>query len=246
MNNIQTEILNDIRNARQSVKVAVSWLTDILLINELLLARRRGLEIKIVVSNNELNIIRFELFQNLLAIGADVRKEGTENPENGDFMHYKFYIIDDKFAKSGSYNWSANAMTNREKLDPVPLEKSLKEFQACYLDGVNFFHNLENPERKRAELALIEKEHKDALTPEKLAAYRQIQVALIEQEIRHKKELVEKENQLKAAEFKTKQEKDAREKLLSEQRAKEQQSQYGIKQDAPPVSEAPPRSYANE
>ena len=65
MNNIQTEILNDLRSARQSIKVAVSWLTDSLLLNELIAAQNRGVDVKIIVSSNELNIIRFELFQKL-------------------------------------------------------------------------------------------------------------------------------------------------------------------------------------
>ena len=246
MNNIQTEISNDLRNAKQSIKVAVSWLTDTFLINELIDARKRGIEVKVIVSSNELNIIRFELFQKLISIGGVVNKKGSEEPEKGDFMHYKFYIIDNIIAKSGSYNWSFNAITNDETLDPVSVSKKLSEFNDCFSKSFNFFKDIDNPEIKRAELALIEKEHKDALTPEKLAAYRQIQILMKNQEERHKKELEEKEKQTKDAEAKAQQEKAAREKLLNEQRAKEQQSQYGLKQDAPPVSEAPPRSYANE
>jgi hypothetical protein len=65
---------------------------------------------------------------------------------------------------------------------------------------------------------------------------------LIQQQL----EIIKAEKATKEAEAKAQQEKAAREKLLNEQRAKEQQSQYGLKQDAPPVSEAPPRSYANE
>ncbi|MCB9227676.1 MAG: hypothetical protein H6578_10980 [Chitinophagales bacterium] len=246
MNNIQTEISKDIRSARHSIKVAVSWLTDTFLINELIDARKRGVDVKVIVSSNELNIIRFELFQKLIDLGATVNKEGSEDAEQGDFMHYKFYIIDAKLAKSGSYNWSINAVTNREALDEVSVSRKLNEFNECFKSSVNFFADIHNPAQKKAELALIEKEHKDVLTPEKLAAYRQTQSIIKQQEERHRKELEEKEKQRKEAEAKAQQEKLAREKLLAEQRAKEQQNQYGLKQDAPPVSEAPPRSYANE
>lgn len=246
MNNIQTEISNDLRNAKQSIKVAVSWLTDTFLINELIDAKKRGRDVKVIVSSNELNIIRFELFQKLIDLGATVNKEGSEDAEQGDFMHYKFYIIDDKLAKSGSYNMSMNAASNRETIDEVPVLKKITQFNECLKNSVNFFTDIENPAAKRAELALIEKKHKDALTPEKLAAYRQTQILIKQQEDRHKKELAEMERQTKEAEAKAQQEKAARGKLLNEQRAKEQQSQYGLKQDAPPVSEAPPRSYANE
>lgn len=246
MNNIQTEISNDLRSARNSIKVAVSWLTDTILLNELIDARKRGIDVKIILSSNELNIIRFELFQKLIDLGAIVNKKGREDPEKGDFMHYKFYIIDDTIAKSGSYNWSINAITNDEALDPVSVTKKLSEFNECFYKSVNFFKDVINPEIKKAELASIEKEHKNALTPEILAAYRLAKTLIKKQEEEHKKELEEKEMQRKAAEAKAQQEKSAREKLLAEQRAKEQQSQYGLKQDAPPVSVAPPRSYAYE
>ena len=168
MNNIQTEISNDIRNAKHSIKVAVSWLTDIHLITELINAQIRGVNVVIIVSSNELNIIRFEYFQRLIDLGAIVNKEGSEDADQGDFMHYKFYIIDDIFAKSGSYNMSMNATTNRETIDEVPVSKKLSQFNDCLKNSVNFFNDIENPAAKKAELALIEKEHKDSLTPEEL------------------------------------------------------------------------------
>jgi phosphatidylserine/phosphatidylglycerophosphate/cardiolipin synthase-like enzyme len=249
MNNIQTEILNDIKSARQSIKVAVSWLTDTLLINELLAARQRGVDVKIITSSNELNIIRFELFQKLIDKGATVNKEGSEEPEDGNFMHYKFYIVDDRLAKSGSYNWSINALTNREALDEVSVSKKLSEFNACYKDSVNFFLDIKNPEIKRAELQLIERENKNSLTPEKLAAYRQTQKAIKEQEGRHKRELEEKDKQRreadegrKRAEERAANEKKEREKILNENKAKEQQSQYQPKTEVK-VAQVPPTSY---
>lgn len=251
MNNIQTEIISDIRSARVSIKVAVSWLTDTLLINELLAAKQRGVDVKIIVSSNELNIIRFELFQKLISNGALVNKEGNEEPEQGRFMHYKFYVIDDAVAKSGSYNWSINALTNREALDEVSVTKKLREFDQCLKDSVDFFQDIINPEQKRAELQLIEKQHKDVLTPEKLAAYRQTQLAMKEQELIHKEEIEQKEMQRKQAEEarikaeeKAASEKNERERILAEQRAKEQQAQYKPKHEVK-VAQVPPTSYGN-
>jgi phosphatidylserine/phosphatidylglycerophosphate/cardiolipin synthase-like enzyme len=251
MNNIQTEIISDFKSAKQSIKVAVSWLTDRLLINELILARQKGITVKIIVSSNELNIIRFELFQKLIDLGAIVNKEGSEEPEQGNFMHFKFYIIDDIFAKSGSYNFSANAVTNREAMDEVSVIKKINEFNECFKDSVNFFYDVANPELKRAELQMIEKEQSIVLTPEKLAAYRQRQIAIKEQDVRHSKEIELKEQERREADAARKRaeenaikEKAEREKIQANQREKEQQEQYGMKTEAPAISEAPPRSYA--
>ena len=194
MNNIQTEILSDIRSARKSINVAVSWLTDSLLIKELLVASQRGVDVKISISSNKISILRFELFLKLIENGAIVNKEGSEEPEQGGFMHYKFYIIDDSLAKSGSYNWSVKASTNREALDVVSVVKKINEFNECYKKSVNFFHDIVDPELGRAEVQLKVNEQKDSLTPEKLAAYNKIKIYLKEQETINQREIEELKN----------------------------------------------------
>lgn len=190
LNNIQTEIADDIKCAKQSIKIAVSWLTDTLLINELICARKRGIDIKIIVSSNELNIIRFELFQILLSLGAVVNKEGNKDAEQGNFMHYKFYIVDDKYAKSGSYNWSANATTNKETLDEVSVTKKIKQFNECYESSVNFFSDIYYPVKNKDEITLIENEYKNTLTSEILTAYKRTQISIKHPEKRDNEELI--------------------------------------------------------
>jgi phosphatidylserine/phosphatidylglycerophosphate/cardiolipin synthase-like enzyme len=243
MNTIQQEILTDLRSAKRSIKVAVSWLTDTLLINELIFAKKKGIDVKLILSSNELNIIRFELFQQLIDLKADVLKWGNEEPEQGKFMHYKFYIIDDKIAKSGSYNWSINATTNKEALDEVAVNKKLQEFELCFKESVNFFFEIENPEKKRAELQKIEKEQKDILTPEKLAAYRQIQQAIKISEEKHKKEIEENIRKQKELDQKLAKEKAENERLEQEKKKRETQNQYEKKEQTP-TSQVPPTSYA--
>jgi phosphatidylserine/phosphatidylglycerophosphate/cardiolipin synthase-like enzyme len=239
MNTIQQEILSDLRTAKKSIKVAVSWLTDTLLINELINAKKKGIDVKLILSSNELNIIRFELFQQLIDLKANVVKWGNEEPEQGKFMHYKFYIIDDNISKSGSYNWSINAITNKEALDEVAVNKKLREFDSCFKESVNFFFEIENPEKKRAELQKIEKENKEGLTPEKLAAYRQTQNAIKLTEEKHKKELEENIKKQKELEQKL-----AKEKAENEERKKRENLNQYEKKDQTPTSQVPPTSYA--
>jgi phosphatidylserine/phosphatidylglycerophosphate/cardiolipin synthase-like enzyme len=175
-NTIQSEILSDLRQAKKSIQVAVSWLTDTVLITELIEKRKQGVEVKILLSANELNIIRFELFKKIQELGGSVQKCGNEETTQGGFMHYKFYIIDDYLAKSGSYNWSVNATSNAEALDQVAVGKKIAEFNELYPVSVDFFAEIDNPEQKRAELEDIRREHnKETLTPEMLKAYRDTQ-----------------------------------------------------------------------
>jgi phosphatidylserine/phosphatidylglycerophosphate/cardiolipin synthase-like enzyme len=53
-------------------------------------------------------------------------------------MHCKFYIIDDLFSKSGSFNWSFNASNNAECLDEVELNPKLQQFAKLLNNSLDF------------------------------------------------------------------------------------------------------------
>lgn len=247
--NIQNEILSDIKKAKESIKVAVSWLTDPELIHALIERKKAGVDVKVLVSSNELNIIRFELFKKLQDLGGHVQKWGNIEADQGTFMHYKFYIIDDSLAKSGSYNWSINARTNAEALDQVDVHKKIREFNELFPHSFDFFYEIDNPETKRRELETIRKEkNQDTLTPETLKAYRDTQkireeyrdkqTALIEAVERREKELIEKLE-------KEKMERIRAEKLEAERIAKEKASRYQPKESVEKTT-LPPTSYGDE
>jgi len=243
MNNIHLEILNDLKSAKASIKVAVSWLTDSTLINELISAKRRGIDVKIILSSNELNIIRYDLFQNLISISAAVNKWGNEDAQDGKFMHYKFYIIDDKLAKSGSYNWSLNAQTNKEALDEVNCQIKLNQFTEIYNESVDFFKDIVDPATKRSELESIQRDHtRDALTPEVLSAFRSAQKMMAAKE----KELNDKFNieqsKRKEVEEKLRKESEKIKQIIPSQNTPPP-SQYQPKTDVK-VAAVPPTSYA--
>lgn len=243
MNNIQLEILNDLKSAQSSIKVAVSWLTDTSLINELISARRKGVDVKIILSSNELNIIRYELFQNLIAHGATVNKWGNEDAQDGNFMHYKFYIIDDKMAKSGSYNWSVNAQTNKEALDTVNCQIKLNQFNETFVESIDFFKNIDDPAKKRNELETIQRDHtKDALTPEVLSAFRTAQKMMAGREEEMNAKIAVEQKKRKEAEEQLRKEVE-KPKELSQQDIKKTPSQYEPKTEVK-VASVPPTSYA--
>ena len=213
---IQSEILTDLEQAKKSIKVAVSWLTDPLLITTLIDKKREGIEIKVLVSSNELNIIRFELFKKLQDLGGLVQKWGNKDTEQGSFMHYKFYIIDDNFAKSGSYNWSINAKSNAEALDEVVVNKKIDEFNEIFPHSVDFFYEIENPEQKRAELESIRKEkNQEVLTPDMLNAYRETQKIRAEYENKIKQAKIESDRKIEQERF-------AKEQLIREEAERKQ------------------------
>jgi phosphatidylserine/phosphatidylglycerophosphate/cardiolipin synthase-like enzyme len=139
MNSIKQEIIADIRKAKQSVKVAVAWLTDSDFVAALAqkITKKQDFIIEIVVSGHQDNkeIVLKTKMMALMELGAVVKTYGSANPQDGEFMHCKFYIIDDEFAKSGSYNWSKGAEKNVECLDEVALEPKQKLFRKLFGNG---------------------------------------------------------------------------------------------------------------
>jgi phosphatidylserine/phosphatidylglycerophosphate/cardiolipin synthase-like enzyme len=132
LNSFQMEILRDLESAQQFVKVAVSWLTDRALINGLIDAAKRGVEVKVVISGDDFNNIRSKEYLALAEAGGILKKMGSASPEEGNFMHCKFYVIDDKLAKSGSFNWTLNGSVNYETLDTVPVEPKMELFEKVF------------------------------------------------------------------------------------------------------------------
>ena len=140
MHDIKSIITEDIRRAKNSMYIAVSWLTDKSIIRALKskLSGNSKFKIKILISDHPDNKkVRSDLFE-IVKIGASIRSWGNKDATKGGFMHCKFYIVDDKVAKSGSYNWSYNAMNNAECLDVVAVKPKQILFQKLWREASPF------------------------------------------------------------------------------------------------------------
>ncbi|MCB9324018.1 MAG: hypothetical protein H6571_09820 [Lewinellaceae bacterium] len=240
---IQSEIQSDLKNANRSIKVAVSWLTDPVLITTLIKKVRQGVDVKILLSSNELNILRFELFREIQKLGGKVQKWGNAETEKGGFMHYKFYVIDDAFAKSGSYNWSINATTNAEALDKVEVNEKLDQFNDLWVNSKDFFYQIDNPEQKRAELENIRTSRNlTILSPETLIAVRAAEQEVNRIKIKHDAEKRQRDQDNETLKAQLEIEKKEREKLEREKKAKAEEAQYKPKEGVKTTT-LPPTSY---
>jgi membrane-associated HD superfamily phosphohydrolase len=114
MNNYQQQILGIFGVAQQSIKVAISWFTDEVLIEALIEKASSGVKVDVLLSADLVNLWRFKKMNQLSDAGAIIRKRGSENALMGNFMHSKLVLIDDKTAFGGGYNFTANARTNNE------------------------------------------------------------------------------------------------------------------------------------
>lgn len=162
---IQSEILLDFRNAKKSIKIAVSWFTDDKLFDELIRQAKSNIDIQIILSADDWNLIEYERIQEIQKHGGLVHKIGAKTVESATsdnlFMHGKFYIIDDSLAKSGSYNFSKNAAVKQfnkwNKIsDGSDFKHTIEEFEEIRSQSVDFFKDISNPEEIRSQLAHLE------------------------------------------------------------------------------------------
>lgn len=108
---IKTHILAHIHSAHQSVKLAVSWLTDKEIFNLLLAKVSKGVQVSLVTRNDYLNNHPEALDWNeFVAIGAKLYFS-----RNGEQLHYKFILVDDVKVLCTSYNLTCFANGNNRE-----------------------------------------------------------------------------------------------------------------------------------
>jgi phosphatidylserine/phosphatidylglycerophosphate/cardiolipin synthase-like enzyme len=92
-----------IKGSKDRIYVAIYSFTSDRLAEALIEARRRGVDVRVVMERREANVTGSE-YPRLLGAGVDVRLDA-----NPGLMHHKFMVIDGEIVVTGSYNWSAAA-----------------------------------------------------------------------------------------------------------------------------------------
>ncbi len=111
--------------AKHYAYVAVYSFTSELLADVLIELKNRGVDIKVVIEEQQANIMGSE-YERLKSAGVDVKIDG-----NPYLMHHKFVVIDDQFVITGSYNWSAAAENrNDENVVVINGEEVARLFKA--------------------------------------------------------------------------------------------------------------------
>lgn len=143
--NIKGSIIEEIKKARESVFVAVAWLTDIDIINELILKSKASCDVRILVSSDSKNFtnrkldklvksVKFYTWFHIVYKKNTVNKEKIKRtPFYLKAMHHKFCIVDSSIVITGSANWSGNLEYNRENIiiieDTNIAQKYISEFK---------------------------------------------------------------------------------------------------------------------
>jgi len=128
--NIAEKIEEEINKAQQSIYIVVAWFTNKTLFNALINKTNKGCVVKLLISNNEINLNSKNDFSLLKKGNSNVFWIGDGNSE---LMHNKFCVIDHNVVITGSYNWSYKAENNFENIvvtsdDTRLTEQFVKEF----------------------------------------------------------------------------------------------------------------------
>lgn len=124
---LQRKIIEEVRQAKFTIWIAVAWFTDEVIFKELLKKKRQGLNIQVIIIDDKINRNAGLPFDNYFETYR-IEPEGYFD----NIMHHKFCVIDMQTTIHGSYNWSKKAQYNRETLE-VSIgreiaEKFLEEF----------------------------------------------------------------------------------------------------------------------
>ena len=119
----QEKLIEEIRQAKYVIWVAVAWFTDPVLFSELIEKKKQGVNIQVIVDADEIN----------RKGGLEYEKyfESYRMPLKGYFdniVHHKFCIIDFETVVHGSYNWTKKAQYNRETLEVVNSREQATKF----------------------------------------------------------------------------------------------------------------------
>lgn len=125
---IEDKILEELSQARKSIRVAVGWFTSYSLLHELEEKAKEGIQIEVVTSTDE-NSFQPSTFKELVVNGGLVYGAG-ESGRRGSFMHHKFCIIDQKTVITGSFNWTKKGSYNIENTTIIRDQSVANKFSA--------------------------------------------------------------------------------------------------------------------
>ncbi|WJM52582.1 phospholipase D-like domain-containing protein [Pseudomonas asiatica] len=132
--NIQERIKEELRKARETVRICVAWLSSDAFESILKEAVSKGVQVDIVFNDDVINK------KNLSRSLGGVNFYPIKTKRHPNLMHNKFCIIDESTVITGSYNWSKRAGQHFENIIIVRNDYALVEkFMHEFYDLVNHF-----------------------------------------------------------------------------------------------------------
>lgn len=147
-------------SAKQNVKIAVAWINFHEYSDVIFALLKKGIEIKIAVNDDIKNKRYANIIRDLCSVGLQIKMIRMPNQYN--YMHHKFCVVDNSMCMMGSFNWTKNANENNyEDLsishDMNLISGYLIQFDTVWKLSVEDLILLKNPER--CEICGYQKAH---------------------------------------------------------------------------------------
>jgi hypothetical protein len=182
LNNNRQQIISLIENAEKKVQIAVSWLTDEVIIDRLSEVSSK-IDVELLLSCDALNVWRYSSIRELQKKGAKVLKTGSNAPGVKGFMHAKFIIIDNNVAYGGSFNFTDSANYNFENFKQYAsneVSSLSSDFKNWWVNAKDYSIDFENPEKLK-KMVLENFKNQEEFREKILSKYDNEQKAFVEQ-----------------------------------------------------------------
>jgi len=126
---IQSQILSELDNARFLIFVAVAWFTDPVLFKKLLEKRDQGVTVQVLFIDDEINAQAGLPFKGNFQFKAIPPTAYFNN-----IQHHKFCVIDLERVINGSYNWTTRAKFNEENITVSTDRDLAKKFAERFIN----------------------------------------------------------------------------------------------------------------
>lgn len=134
-------VVRAIQAAKVSVEVAMFSFYSARIAEELLAAKKRGVEVRLVLDRMQSKLMKLDDW--FAYHGFDVRIVGGPDPYGNVYFeknHSKMVIVDGKFLAAGSFNYTANAETNSYEnvgltMEPRDVQFFMAYFKMLYDNG---------------------------------------------------------------------------------------------------------------
>ncbi len=130
-------IIHQLNTADANLKICVFTISDDLITDAIIKAKKRGINILILTDNDKLYDLGSDI-NRLAGEGIDIKVDNTSN-----HMHHKFMLVDDRILVNGSYNWTRSAAKYNQENIIVTADRTLmnmfqKEFDKLWKEMTAF------------------------------------------------------------------------------------------------------------
>ncbi|MHA8103814.1 phospholipase D-like domain-containing protein [Aquirufa nivalisilvae] len=144
--NIRSHIQTELKTSKDSIFVAVAWFTDAKLFDILCQKATSGLDVQLIVMDDEITRNCSIDYRKLEVCGGKVFL--INNEITGTLMHNKFCVVDKTNTITGSYNWSIKAQSNHENITITRDSEELAEMFLSEFKRIKIQYHGKDPLKK--------------------------------------------------------------------------------------------------